>query len=334
MPRTLPLLSLLAALPVATAQTYTAHPIDNLASSTSQNIPIAGNSASWDEARSQFLWTAPFLPPAGGLLTAIELVPNVTGSTPYEQFEIWLDHTQNSTLSTTFANNLSGNQILVYSASLGSIQWTGGTWNQFVLQTPFAYDGQSNLVMEVRKKINRPNNPPTSTVSHRVLVWPRRADLPVPIWAYGAYGSGAANAAMATTSYNTQMLFRLQWLGTPTLAINSTRDITGNASRSYFHLGAVWTLTTRGLPNEFYLAAADFGLSPVGLPIPGLAGELWLLSPVIYGGAFLDPTGVGALTFTIPNDPTLVGVKVFLQNGVLGSTFAMTNAVDAPIAAY
>lgn len=320
----------------ASAQTTTptAHPIDNLVGGTSQNIPIAGNSTSWDEARSQFLFTAPYLPSTGGLITAIELVPNTTGSTPYERFEIWMDHTTNSPLSTTFANNLSASPQLVYSASLGSIAWTGGQWTPLVLSTPFFYDGQSNLVVEVRKQINRPSNPPTVTISHRVLTYPRRADLPTPIWAYGAFGSGAVDAAVAQTTYNTQMLMRLQWLGTPTLRIDSTRDTTGNASRGYFHIGATWTTTTNAGPNDFYIAAIDTVMNPVAMPLPVVAGELWLTSPILYHSAFLDGTGTGQHSFTIPNDTGLVGLKFLLQNGVLGATMAVTNIVDAPIAAY
>ena len=39
---------------LAQQQSYTAYPIDNDASSTGQNIPIAGGNAAFDEARTHF----------------------------------------------------------------------------------------------------------------------------------------------------------------------------------------------------------------------------------------------------------------------------------------
>jgi len=333
MPKTQRILASLFFCSVAAAQSYTAHPIDNVASGTSQNIPIAGNSASWDEARSHYFFPATYLPSAGGLLMGIELAANATGTTPYERFEIWADLTQNPGLSTTFANNLTA-PVLVYSQTPGSISWTGNAWTPLVFQVPFPYDGQSNLVLEVRKQINRVSNPPTSTISHRVLTWPRRTDLPPPIWAYGAYGSGAVDAAVAQSTYNTHILMRLQWLGSPTLSINSSRDITGNTARSYFHIGATWTTKTQGLPNDFYAAAIDTVLNPIGLPVPVISGGLWLSSPILYASGFLDGSGEATHSFLIPNNPGFVGLKFFLQNATLGAMSSLTNVVDAPIAAY
>lgn len=327
--------TMLAAALGAQSTTYTAHPIDNLNSSTAQNIPLAGNSTSWDEARTQFLFLAPFLPTTGGLITAIEWVANTSYATPYERFEIYMDHTPNTTLSTTFANNLTAPQ-LVYSRSPGVVNWVGAAWTQIVLDTPFAYDGQSNLVVEVRKKMDRPNNPPTTTVNHRILVYPRRADLPVPIWTNGAYGSGAVDGPTATTTYSTQILTRLVWLGTPTTTIDSTRDPTGNASRSYFHLGATMTVTTQGTPSDLFVQAIDLmPLLPTGVSAPGLLGEVWLTAPVLFGLGLLDAGGRGSISLTIPNDQGLIGLHPHVQSAtVSGSTIAIANVVDAPVAAF
>ncbi|MCA8952550.1 MAG: hypothetical protein KDE27_23765 [Planctomycetes bacterium] len=311
---------------------YTAHPLDNLNSGVSQNIPIAGNSASWDEARSQFLFRAQYLPPIPALLNGIEWVPNTNGTTTYERFEIWVDHTQNSTLSTTFAANLSANPTLVFSASPGSITWTGAQWTPIVFTTPFVYDGQSNLVVEIRKQINRIVSPPPS-ISHRVLTYPRRNDLGPPIWAWGAYGSGAVDATTAQTTYNTELLTRLDWLGAATLNVDSTRDTTGNSNRSYFHIGATATFTTQSAPNEFYVQGYDFALQPVPLPIPGFSGGLWLLNPVALAG-FLDGSGFASQSVALPSDPGLIGITLYAQSVILGTTLTFSNIVDGPIAAY
>jgi hypothetical protein len=333
-PITLSAVALLGAL--ALAQNYTAHPIDNLNSSTSQNIPFAGGTASWDEARSQFLWPAAFLPPNGGTITSVEVVHASTHAAfPYERFEIWMDHTTNATLSTTFANNLTS-PTLVYSRSPGTVAYTAGAWQGYVLDYPFAYDGTRNLVMEVRKKVDRPNNPTISpTVSQRVLIYPRRVDLPPPIWAYGAYGSGMVDAATALTTYSTQVLIRFQWGPVRTSTINSTRDTTGNANRSYFHLGATATVTTQGTPGELAVHCIDVALSPVGISTPPVNGEFWLqtLFNLYFLGA-IDGTGRFSVPLTIPNEMAIVGTRVYFQSLTAGMEFNWTNVCDAVIAVY
>jgi hypothetical protein len=332
----LPLVALLGAL--ATAQNYTAHPIDNLNSSTSQNIPFAGGSTSWDEARSQFLWTAPFLPTTGGTITAIEVVHVGTNPAfPYERFELFLDHTTNATLSTTFANNLTS-PTLVFSRNNTTVSYTTGVWQPYTLDVPFAYDGTRNLVLEVRKKVNRPLNPTiTPTISQRVLVYPRRAEsnLPPPIWAFGAYGSGMVDAATASTTYNTQVLVRFQWGPTRTSTINSTRDTTGNANRSYYHLGATATITTQGTPGESAYFMIDVGLSPVGIATPPVNGEFWLQTLFnLYFIGVIDVTGRSSVSLSIPNEMSLVGTRVYFQSLTAGLEFNWTNVVDAVIAVY
>ena len=334
MSKPLPLSAAFLLTTLCVAQNYTAHPIDNPASSTSQNIPFAGNSTSWDEARSQFLFPAAFLPTTGGVITGIEIVPNTSGSVPYELFELWLDHTTNTTLSTTFAANLTS-PTLVFSRPMTPIAWTGATWHTLTLDTPFPYDGTRNLVLEVRKKIDRPNNPTFPTISHRVLVYPRRADLPVPIWTSGTHGSGAVDGTTATTTYSTQILMRLRFGTSPTLTIDSTRDTTGNANRSYFHIGATTTLTTRGTAGSAYAMALDFGLAPAGLSVPGLTGELWVLNPFVFLTGVLNTSGEDVVQIPIPNDPSLIGIRAIFQSLVVsGAGAQFTNVVDAPIAAY
>lgn len=313
----------------AQTQNYTAHPVDNATSSTSQNIPFAGGTASWDEARSQFLFPAPFLAATPGLITGLELVPNTTYTTPYERFEIWMDHTANTTLSTNFASNLTQPR-LVFSRTPGTIAWTGGAWTAITFDKPFIHDGTRNIVMEVRKKLDRPNNPTITAVSQRVLVYPRRIDLPPPIWAYGTYGSGAVDAATATTTYSTQILMRLQWGTLRTLTIDSTRATT---SSSYFHLGSSANLTAQGQPAEAFLLFLEGVLTPNGLVIPPVSGRHWLFPRflMIHAGV-LDAAGRGMAGIPIPNDPGLVGLRAYFQAITVGTAFTWTNVVDAPIA--
>jgi hypothetical protein len=253
---------LLAVLPLLSAalaaQNITAYPIDNPVTNTSQNIPIAGGSiANWDEAHSQFYFPRQFLPAVPAMLTGIEWASTIGGSIPYERFELYMGTAAGPGLTSTFANNIN-QPVLVYSLNPGTITWVGGnSWQGVTFSLPYLYDGVSNLVLEVRKKIDRPNNPTIQQATQGLFAYPNRADLPTPIWTWGVYGSGAVDGPTSTATNNTLLLNRLTWLAVPTLTINSTRNTTGNSNRGYFHIGATVTATTHGNPGNFFVSAID-----------------------------------------------------------------------------
>jgi len=315
----------------AAAQTYIADPLDNPNSSTGNVIPLAA-STTFDESRAHYYFPAAYLPGTGGLITDIEFSIQVASTVPYQLLEFSLDHTANPNLSTTFANNLTAPQI-VYSIANTPITYPN-TWYKFTLQNPFTYDGVSNLVLETRKVVDRTLNP-TGTAATRVLVWPRRTDTIPPVWAYGTFGSGQASAAVASTTYSTEVLIRLHFANSPTLTIDSTRDVTGNANRAYYHIGATVTLANHGTPSAPYGTFFEASLFPAGIPIPGLGGELWLtsLSYIIDSGA-LDGSGNSSFSAAIPSDPTLIGLQAHFQSIIIGGTIDFTNVVKAPVAAY
>lgn len=315
----------------ASAQTYIADPIDNPASSTSQNIPL-GLGTSWDEARSHFFFPAQFLPGTGGLITGIEFSMSTTNTVPYQLLEFSLDHTTNPGLSMTFASNLTAPQVC-YSAVNQNVSFTQG-WSQFVFTNPFVYDGTSNLVIETRKIIDRPAGP-TGAAAPRVVVYPRRADTVPPIWAYSSFGGGGSSATTATTTYSTELLTRLIFANSPTLTIDSTRDVTGNPNRAYYHIGATITVANHGTPSSPYATFFEASTFSAGIPIPGIGGALWLssLNYLIDSGA-LDGSGNSSFSAAIPSDPSLIGLQAYLQSIILGATIDFTNVVKAPVAAY
>ena len=186
---------------------------------------------------------------------------------------------------------------------------------------------------EVRKKVDR-NNPPSNNVSHRILTWPRRADLPTPIWEYGTYGSGAVDATTARTVYGTQILARLQIAGADTMVIDSTRDTSFGPNRSYHHLGATITTTIQGPAGGRTFHLIGLPLAPAGIQIPTIRGHLWILPPLVfvYGQGVLDAAGRHSAHLTVPGDPALVGVHVYMQGLAVSATAVFTNVVDAPLA--
>lgn len=326
-------LTALAAAGAARAQglTYIADPLDNGTSSTGNVIPLAASS-SFDESRCHYFFPAQFLPGTGGAIVGLEFSIQSAATIPYQLLEFSLDHSQATGLSTTFANNLTAPQLVYSIANQVEVRTNG--WNRIDFQTPFFYDGASSLVVESRKIVDRPAGP-TGSGATRVLVWPRRTDTVPPVWAYGTFGSGQSSAAVANTTYNTEVIMRLIFRGATTLTIDSTRNTTGNTSRAFYHIGATVTLTTQGTPNAPMGTFFEAAILPAGVSIPGFGGELWLptLSFLVDSGA-LDGSGLRSFSANIPSDPTLVGLQAYFQSLVLGSTIDFTNVVLAPVAAF
>ena len=326
------LVSGLAAIPgVAQNEVYVAYPLDNLHGSFGHWNPFGAiSSGSADECREQLLIQAPYLPPTGGLITAIEVAPHVTGTVPYQNLTISMGHSTVNSLTMTFAANLA-NPVLVYAINNQSINWPNRTtWQRITLQAPFRYDGQSNLVIEFQRIIDRPNNPSLGTISHQYTTAPNRKDLPWCVWANGAYGSGAAQASTATYNYNAgPLLIRVVFAGSRALVIDGSRA----SGKQYFHLGGTATLTVQALPGEFFFDGIDFGLRGVGLSVPPINGEWWL--PAIFNVFWIssiDAQGKGIFTLPIPNVAALVGTHVYFQSATAGSSVDFTNVVDAIVA--
>jgi len=287
-------------------------------------LGVSGYSA--DESRVQQVIPAAYLPPTGGTLVAIEASPHVTGTVPYKSLVISAGHSTVSSLSLNFAANLPQSSI-VYAIQNQSINWgSKASWYRINLQVFFRYDGKSNLMTDIQKIVDRPNNPSVGTVSHQYNNLPMRKDLPWPVWADGAYGSGAATANTATYRYNAgPLLMRLIWVNTRTLTVTSTRG-----QSAYFNLGGTVTLTTRAVAGEVYFMGIDFGLRNAGLPIPGVQGSWWLptLFNLIWVGV-VDAKGEGVFALPVPNVPQLVGTHVYFQAATAGTAGVnFTNVID------
>lgn len=83
-------------------------------------------------------------------------------------------------------------------------------------------------------------------------------------------------------------------------------------------------LTVIGLSNTFWGAVK----LPLMLdPIPSPPCQLLVSLDVVLAGA-TNNLGQQSLTFTVPNDQKLIGVKVFLQMATLGKTSHMTDGLD------
>jgi hypothetical protein len=321
--------ALLGAAP-AGAQSYTSYPIDDLHSVFGHWAPFGilstGNA---DETRSHYMIPAPFLAPGGAVISGIEVSPHVTGNVPFERLIIRCGLTTNPTLSGTFASNAAA-LVPVYTRTNFSINWASNTtWYPIQFTTPFPWDGTSNLVIEVEKVLDRPNNPNLPTISHQFSNLPMRRDLPLPIFREGAYNSGAATAPSGTAYSGGPLLMRVLWLGSPALRITNTRSMGG----SYYRLGTMVSLTCQGRSGEPFGLFLDDQLASNPIRIPQIIGTFWLNRVILLGTGTLGTSGSSTVSFTIPNDQGLVGAKFWFQGGVASPTrLAFTNAVDAIVA--
>lgn len=100
--------------------------------------------------RIQSLYRATELGQKGTITkVAFRLWNEASDSSSYPLFTVKLGHTSNTSLGTTFAQNMPGAKT-VFSGTLavpGGMK--GGEWIEVPLATPFAYNGRSNLAIEV-----------------------------------------------------------------------------------------------------------------------------------------------------------------------------------------
>lgn len=312
------------------AQNYVAYPMDCLHGYRGQVIPLgASTSTNFDESRTQHLIPAQYLPSAGGDIIGFDVSPHVTGTVPYKALTVSMGHTLATVLSTTFAANLP-NPTLVLAIKALKMNYPSKTaWDTINFNSPFKYDGNSNLIIEVQKEIDRTASP--STVSHQTTNYPARTDIPRPLFAYGAGGSGQVNAATGSLfSDSSRIMWRLRVLNSATVSIASTRSST---SQDFFHLSAKVTLTVQANANDVYVNTIDFALRPSPGTIPGLQGAYWLpsLFNIIWIGV-VPASGRGDMPLIIPNVSALVGKHVYFQSAALGAILQLTNVTDCIIA--
>jgi len=101
-------------------------------------------------------------------------------------------------------------------------------------------------------------------------------------------------------------------------------------------IGRAATLHIQGDLGDPVWMAASLHLLPVGVPIAGFSGSWWLdlmqptlLPPTFFGT--VSASGRLSVPFTLPLDPALVGLEIFVQSARLGSANAIDNHLRLPI---
>src|SRR5690606_32424372 len=119
-----------------------------------------------------------------GRITSLAVGGAATGLRHHDTIQIRMDYLQGSstTLSTTFASNLSANAVTVLEAT--DYQWhqTSGTWGRLGLQKPFTYV-------------------------------PQLGPLVIEVTCAGSYDTGTGSAGMCSGTQ--PRLYAFQWTGQP-----------------------------------------------------------------------------------------------------------------------
>jgi len=315
-------LTLLASTPLH-AQNVLAYPQDGTGTGSGNLVPMGySTSANFDEGRYQILVPADHMPVPGAIITALEVftIPG-TAAITYPSLELRLSHFVGTTLNPTFASNLP-TPVLAYSQQAVTINWTTRQWVPLTFQTPFVYDGISDLVVDIQKVVTQGS---AAIVSHGTE---SRSDLPRVLYAFGPLGSGANTSASGSFTSSNILKFRLRVVA-PTMVLRS--DPTGSVGP--FALTNTFDASVHAVPNTLQVTLASQGYAPVGTIFSPLLGfqHVDLNNSATFSIGGVPASGISTVTLTLPNDPNLVGLKFVFQAATLNSSLiqpAWTNASD------
>lgn len=310
----------------AAAQTMrrTAHPQDTLQNTNGNLAPFGVHSTGFaGEARVHLLVPRDELPGPGAVLWGIELHCTLAGTVDYASLAIRVGATPATSLAMDFASNLPPLTLDVLPAGPRSIAWSTADWVTLPFPQPYLHDGTSALLIEIQKLVQPAGSYPF--VRMTTAGSPARPDRPAMVFAFNYPGSGVSNAALATAS-TAPVSFRLRWNNAPTLRLRSDPGASGNQ----FALGEDVAVLLQGDPGALWVLAAGSGMQPMALSIPGVAGPLRLLTPVVFASGALDGTGDGAHTVRMPTSPALVGFYLTYQAAMVSAVgqITLTNASD------
>ena len=329
--------------------TFTAYPADATSGSVGNNAPLGRNAnGGTDEARSQILIPAPFLPPAGGTVIGIEMANLFAANTlNYTSLEIRAANLSNTgpnpVLNPTFATNLGAAPTTVFSVTNTSITWPARTWTRITFQTPFVYLGGDHLVLDFQKAVALGASGGVAHVNDYPARWVNGAyDLPIMMVSYGGVGSNA-HLGTVNTSTGARMppRVRVVFQGAPILCPASLSVPTMSVSDSVV-IGGTFAIETQAEVGSVgvqlvELLAPALVSRPSSMILPGVCGEGWVTpgSPTLFtlGLAIFGTTSHSA-ALTIPASPAFQGMRLGFQSVLLSAPTMVpiwSNATDATV---
>lgn len=310
---------------VAQSAALTAHPQETLQNGNGNLVPFGVTSTGiFAEGRTHMLIPKDELPSFPALLTAIEVHGQSTATLDYASLAIDLAPSTATSLSTSFAANLTTVPTSVLAATSLQVAYSSTSWTTIPFAAPYVHDGTSSLLIEVRKVVQTAASYPFMTMSTSSS--PPRTDRPNMVYSLGGPGSGASTSPVAN-SIGPVLSVRLVWTGIPTIRNRGDLGTSGNQ----YNVGGSVTMTVNGPAGHLWVLAAALSFLPTAVVVPGLTGDLRLNGPVVFAGGLLDAGGVGSHLIAIPNNPGLVGAYLAYQGAVVDPVtvaITLTNGTD------
>ncbi|HLU40262.1 MAG TPA: hypothetical protein VK081_12820, partial [Planctomycetota bacterium] len=277
---------------------------------TSDAAPLGSHPAiqTVEEGRWQALIPHTHLPTTPVTIVGFSVISETFGGPlTYRTLRVTLGHTSASALGTDFAANLIA-PVAVIDRTNHAVNYRLHAWTRVPFDVPFAYDGRSSLVLEIRKECV----PIAFGVAAMATAGaPPRTELPLSRFTVGAVGSGAASASTATAAAAAPLQVQLHVQGAPTIFLTSYPQ----ATRNEFPLGGTIDFACDAQAGAVWVGWIGGTFVP-RLPVPGFLGEV-LVPPAAVLPARTVATAPDVVTLGIPSDPWLVGVHLAWQGVVV-----------------
>jgi len=250
----------------------------------------------YEDARTQMLYTASEITAGGGVAGTIQSIAlNIASasSLPMNGFSIKMQNTTAATL-TGFVGT---GWTQVYS---GVYTPTTTGWQTFTLQTPFAWDGTSNLLVEICfDNTSWGSNTTVYATAATNLVWHHHAD--------GAAGCALTGGTVQTSRPNVRLEITASPTSPVTVTIGTGTSTTGYPYTTFWHDGRTQILVTKdeilaagGFPGEIsYLAFNVSSVNTSYQPMNGFTIRVQNYPGTLSGFVSSGWTTVLTTTYTV-----------------------------------
>lgn len=309
-----------AALATVAASQTCAHAPDSASNAGTCNvIPFGDNTGSttWVNQKYQMLVPASFIGTVPTLIRELAFAPCGTGEQYFSSLVIKMDHVTGGTLSTTFAANVGANAVTVLSVKDFVWHRTADTWSPLGLQKPFTYlPPLGDLVIEVEAQGSK-----NVGATQPALGFHRSSTLQ-RVYAVGWTGTAPGSGSTDSAALKVQLCTDLAVANPFGQGCKGSNNLVPQLSyptppklNSAFSIQVAQVIPATA---AFLLYAASNGAPyPIDLSVINMVGcSLYVPASVAQASA-TNANGIATVPLPIPNNPTLVGVKIFNQFAAL-----------------